>query len=128
VLARYAGRPGTPALSAVIDAYRDDHIHTRSELERVFQDLCEEHAIAPPTVNAARGLFELDFQWLDKRVIAETDGRDVHTTRAAFERDRARDAWLTARGYRVVRFTWRQVTREPAKVASVLRLLLSRPT
>jgi hypothetical protein len=128
LLARYARRPGTPALGAVIDAYRDDHIHTRSELERLFQDLCEEHAIAPPTVNAGGGLFELDFQWPDKRVIAETDGRDVHTTRAAFERDRARDAWLTAHGYRVVRFTWRQLTREPEKVASVLRLLLSRPT
>jgi predicted transcriptional regulator of viral defense system len=125
LLERHARRPGTPLLSRVIDRYRDDHIHTRTTLERLFQDLCDTHDLPPPTVNAARGPFEVDFQWLDKQVIAETDGRDVHTTRAAFERDRARDAWLTAHGYRVVRFTWRQVTSAPLEVARVLRLLLS---
>jgi very-short-patch-repair endonuclease len=55
-------------------------------------------------------------------------GRDIHATRAAFERDRERDAWLTAQGYRVVRFTWRRLSRDPGEVAKILRLLLSRPT
>jgi len=34
----------------------------------------------------------------------------------AFERDRARDAELTLADYRVVRFTYRQIVREPRKV------------
>ena len=40
------------------------------------------------------------------------------------DRDRARDAELTVAGYRVVRFTYRQVTNEPAAVARILRSLL----
>ena len=39
-------------------------------------------------------------------MIVETDGWEAHGTRAAFESDRAKDAALTAAGYRVVRFTW----------------------
>ena len=44
---------------------------------------------------------------------------------AAFEDDRARDARLTALGYRVVRFTHRQLLREPALVAATLIALLT---
>ena len=47
-----------------------------------------------------------DFHWPAHRLIVETDGWDSHSTRAAFENDRAKDAALTAAGYRVVRFTW----------------------
>jgi uncharacterized protein DUF559 len=39
------------------------------------------------------------------RVIVETDGFETHGTRAAFRNDRAKDAALTASGYRVLRFT-----------------------
>jgi very-short-patch-repair endonuclease len=40
--------------------------------------------------------------------------------RAAFERDRARDARLTALGWRVMRFTERQVRSDPRSVAAVV--------
>ena len=52
-----------------------------------------------------------------RKLIVETDGRR-HRTRAAFERDRARDALLTAVGWRVMRFTTRQVRGDPATVAA----------
>jgi len=60
-----------------------------------------------------------------QRLIVETDGRDVHTTRQAFERDRERDQRLMLASWRVVRFTWRQLTREPERVAATLRALLA---
>ena len=41
--------------------------------------------------------------------MVETDGCQAHGHRLAFEDDRARDADLQARGYAVLRFTWRQV-------------------
>jgi very-short-patch-repair endonuclease len=59
-------------------------------------------------------------------LIAETDGRDVHTTRKAFEHDRLRDQRLTLAGYTVVRFTWRQVADDPRAVAQALQGLLAR--
>lgn len=57
-------------------------------------------------------------------MIVETDGREAHGTHAAFERDRARDARLQAAGYRVLRFSHRQVLREPDVVAERLRSVL----
>ena len=47
-----------------------------------------------------------------------------HAHRAAFEEDRRRDQLLAAAGWRVVRFTWRQVVREPRVVAEILRRVL----
>jgi very-short-patch-repair endonuclease len=48
-----------------------------------------------------------------------------HRTRRAFERDRARDARLLLAGYRVLRITWRQLTRERDKVIAMLAALLA---
>jgi very-short-patch-repair endonuclease len=70
--------------------------------------------------------YKADFIWRKHKLIAETDGRDVHTTRKAFEHDRLRDQRLTLAGYTVVRFTWRQVKRDPRGVAETLRGLLAR--
>ena len=58
-------------------------------------------------------------------LIVEADGRDAHTVRKAFNADRRRDARLMLLGWRVVRFTWQQVTFEPAYVAATLRGLLN---
>ncbi|MDX6675968.1 MAG: hypothetical protein QOE31_20, partial [Solirubrobacteraceae bacterium] len=41
------------------------------------------------------------------------------------EHDRRRDQRLMLAGYRVVRFTWRQVTEDPATTLDTLRALLA---
>ena len=43
------------------------------------------------------------------RLVIEVDGRAYHSDAATFERDRRRDALLVARGYVVLRFSYRQV-------------------
>jgi very-short-patch-repair endonuclease len=97
---------------------------TRSALERQFLRLCRRHRIPAPTVNVWVAGFLVDFLWADSHLIVEVDGYEFHRARASFESDRARDAELIARGYRVVRFTYRQVTEQPALVASRIRALL----
>ena len=67
---------------------------------------------------------EADFVWDAERLVVEVDGRDIHTTRRAFDGDRRRDQRLTLLGYRVVRFSWRQVMHEPRYVATTLAALL----
>ena len=42
-------------------------------------------------------------------LVVEVDGREHHSDPAAFERDRIRDARLTALGYRVLHFSYKQV-------------------
>ena len=68
-------------------------------------------------MNARIEGFEVDFCWPEERLIVETDGRR-HLTRAAFERDRARDALLTSVGWRVMRFTTQQVRGDPPTIAA----------
>jgi very-short-patch-repair endonuclease len=67
----------------------------------------------------------VDFLWPEQRLIVETDGFGAHGTRRAFERDRQRDARLQAAGYRVLRFTWRQLLDEPEVVAARLAAALA---
>lgn len=101
-----------------------DEAPTRSALERRFLRLCSRHRIPPPRVNVPVGGFLVDFLWEKSRLIVEVDGYAFHSGRTAFETDRARDAELIALGYRVVRFTYRQVTEQPALVVSRIRALL----
>jgi len=99
---------------------------TRSELERMFISLCRRHRFPQPEVNARVGPYEVDFLWRDRRLIIETDGFRHHGNRAAFESDGGRDAFLQSRGYRVLRFTYRQVLDRTPVVAALRPLLAQR--
>lgn len=98
---------------------------TRSELERLFLRLCHRHQLPPPEVNVRVGRFTVDFLWRDAGLIVETDGFRSHSGREAFEGDRVRDLELRRQGYEVLRLSFRQVTTESPRVASVLRHSLS---
>jgi very-short-patch-repair endonuclease len=97
---------------------------TRSKLEERFLKLIAQAKLPRPEVNVTVEGHEVDFFWSEHRLMVETDGAATHLTPIAFEDDRARDARLTAAGYRVVRFTRRQVTERPRAVASTLSALL----
>ena len=109
------------------DQLRDPSGLTRSELERAFLRLCRRHRLPPPEVNAHFDRYEVDFLWRDQQVIVETDSWRHHGDRSAFESDRARDSRLQSLGFRVLRFTWRQIRAEPAVVARTLNALLGQP-
>jgi predicted transcriptional regulator of viral defense system len=129
-LERAGRRRGAGVLRDVLETYEQPTL-TRSEIEELVLALCRNADLLIPEVNASITLaggvsYEADFLWREHKLIAETDGRDVHTTRKAFEHDRLRDQRLTLAGYTVVRFTWRQVVNEPRSVAEALRSLLAR--
>ena len=70
------------------------------------------------------GVGRVDFR-LGRGLIVEVDGAAYHTDPAAFERDRHRDALLSARGYRVLRFSYYQVMYSwPEVEAALLGALL----
>ena len=102
---------------------------TRSKAERRLLGALAGAGIPRPETNVKLLDHEVDMLWREARVVVECDGFETHRTRAAFERDRRRDATLQAAGYRVVRATWRRLTGDPeqlaAQVAAVLRLAAS---
>lgn len=99
--------------------------HTRSELERAFLRLCRRRRLPLPEVNVRIGDFTVDFLWREERLIVETDGYAAHRGRQAFEDDHARELALHADGYRLRRFTDRQVRRQPDAVAAVVARALN---
>lgn len=73
--------------------------------------------------------YRLDYAWTGSRVAVEVDGYGPHSSREAFQDDRARQNVLVLAGWTVLRFTWADVRSRPATVATVLRRALgaSRP-
>ncbi|HEX2160857.1 MAG TPA: type IV toxin-antitoxin system AbiEi family antitoxin domain-containing protein [Thermoleophilaceae bacterium] len=123
VLRRAKGRSGTRALRDLLDDLDGPRL-TRSEAERRLLALLRVARLPLPQTNVRVGCHEVDALWQSQRLVVEVDGYAFHSSRAAFERDRLRDSDLQARGLRVVRITWRQLSDEPeATVARIARVL-----
>ena len=72
-----------------------------------------------------RQRIEVDCVWRAQRLIVELDGRAAHHSSPAFESDRARDAALLARNWRVLRVTSRRLRYDASRLAAELRALLA---
>jgi predicted transcriptional regulator of viral defense system len=127
VLSRAAGRRGAGVLRRVLAEY-DGPALTDRELEERFFAICRAAGVPKPEVNQwvvpDERAVKVDFLWRSERLVVETDGWGSHGTRQAFESDRGRDRRLQLAGWVVVRFTWRDVEREPGEVGSVLARML----
>jgi hypothetical protein len=99
----------------------------RSPLEVRFAEFVREHQILPPAQNVHVLDHEVDALWPEAKLVAELDGWEYHSHRAAFERDRARDPKLLLAGYRTIRVTHRRLDREAAQLATEIRQLLALP-
>jgi predicted transcriptional regulator of viral defense system len=122
--ARSPGRRALRPVRRLIDAAREPST-TRSSLEDRFLAFCREHEIPLPATNVTVLGHEVDAFWPAQRLIVEVDGFGFHGHRAAFERDRARDAARQAAGYRVLRLTHRRLEQDAAALAAELRQLLA---
>lgn len=65
------------------------------------------------------GLYRADVR-IGSSLLVEVDGREHHATVAGFERDRALDRALQARGYVVLRIAYRELLFEPERVMAVI--------
>ncbi len=134
VLARADGRRGAKLLRAVLAEHTVGSTLTRNDLEEAFLAICPRRRAAArrgqrvdrvPRRRRRGGRFPLARAAPDRR---GRRARRRTPPQGAFNSDRRRDARLMLLGWRVVRFTWQQVTFEPAYVAATLRGLLQRVT
>jgi very-short-patch-repair endonuclease len=95
---------------------------TRSVFEDAFLAFLDRHNLPRPEVNQRVAGYEVDMLWRTQRLVAELDGRAYHDD---FEHDRERDADLLAAGLRVVRVTWRRLTRAEQREAARFAALLT---
>ncbi len=100
---------------------------SRSEAERLAWTCARSSGMGTWVGNLAvrdrRGLVvaELDIADESRMIALEIDGRAHHTDRAAFESDRLRQNMLVLLGWTVLRFTWEQLSGDPAAVVRVIR-------
>jgi very-short-patch-repair endonuclease len=120
---RSPGRRGLAPLAALLAETRAVE-PTKRELEARLFDLCREYRLPLPACNVLVEGYEVDAFWPAHRLVVELDSWEFHRTRRAFERDRERDTYLQAAGYRVIRITWRRLTECPDEIAALLSRML----
>jgi very-short-patch-repair endonuclease len=113
------GRPGSAAIRKLLKLECAPAL-TRSEAEWRLVELVRAAGLPAPEHNVRMAGIEVDLVWLAHGLVVEVDGFTYHSGRAAFERDRLRDARLTASGLRVMRITWRQLSARPHAVVARL--------
>ena len=81
--------------------------------------------LAPTRQLRIAGVGRVDFV-LGDRLVVEVDGQEFHSSPEQFESDRRRDALLSALGYRVLRFSYRQVMGRWDEVDLAVRAAIAR--
>jgi len=130
------GRTGTSRMARLLDERIGGYTPTESDLEARFATLCrlrglpdgERQMTAPwqsaTATAASRSRERVDLAYRAERLIVELDGRRYHAQLEAMARDRRRDQLALACGWSTLRFTWWQITKEPAFVAGIVRTVL----
>jgi very-short-patch-repair endonuclease len=129
VAAVYERRPGRRRARARIrpllhgaQRYVED---TASPLEDRFAEFVVAQRLPPPQFNVLVGKDRVDALWSGARLIVELDSWEFHGHRAAFEKDRDRDAEHLLAGYRTIRVTHRKLSERPERLAAQIRALLA---
>jgi hypothetical protein len=120
------GRAGTPQLVRLLAFTRGGAV---SAGERLAHDLLTAAGIGGWRAGAeiwdgASIVAVVDLLFEGARLVVEIDGFSAHAGRESFERDRRRQNQLIRLGYRILRFTWRDLTESPDSVVAQIRSML----
>lgn len=96
----------------------------RSWLEDLIVNVCSEHSLPMPEINAPFLDYEVDFLWWEERFAVEADGGD-HVGEQR-DRDNARDLATGRAGILTRRYSSRDMGREEAVAAEVAEVLSER--
>lgn len=124
------GRRGAGVLRKVLEERELGNAASDSQLENRMAKLLRRaglpRAVFHHVVRTPTGVFlaEVDFAYPDVKLAIEVDGFGVHGTPRAMAKDFVRQNGLVPYGWRVLRFTWRQVVREPEMVAAAVAAAL----
>ncbi|MCF7549046.1 DUF559 domain-containing protein [Pseudonocardia sp. WMMC193] len=121
---RAMGSTGSARMRELVVAAAD---RADSRLERMLFQLMRAAGIGGWTRNVPfRGWF-LDIAFLEARLVIETDGWAWHVEPERFQEDRRKQNALVDAGWRILRFTWKDVTTEPGMVVARIRRALATP-
>ncbi len=125
VLGRVRGRRGAKPLRRALEIYVPEPRRVNSWLEKHTLQLIRAAGLPMPQVNVHLNGHEVDLLWPEHRLVVELDSREHHDTPWAREEDDVRDTDHVVSGYRVMRFTYGRITREPDVVIALIREALT---
>ena len=118
------GRRGSARLRRQLARHEPRLARTRSELEKLFLEICERYGVPLPEINYRIGRMTVDAVWPAARLAVEVDGHGGHRSRFQTTRDRRREFHARAAGFTHARYAEDQLDDEPELVAhDLLRLL-----
>lgn len=123
------GRRGVRRLRRVVEE-RAGRGLSESKLEAKGLSALKDAQLPLPTQQKTfrlpNGRARVDFIYERERVVVELDGYATHSDVHSFEADRRRDNALVARGFVVLRWTWRGLDDRPDELTEELALILQR--
>ena len=113
--------PGAGRLKALVGGRGGP---TRSQWEDEFPAFCRRFGLPEPVMSTIVAGLEVDALFPEEKLIVELDSWGYHSDRAAFERDRERDATTLAAGHVTIRITWERMHARAAQEAARLHKIL----
>jgi very-short-patch-repair endonuclease len=121
---RNKGCYGSPAARRLLQAASDG---ARSEAERLLIRLLRASKISGWRANYPVCGYVVDVAFPQQKVAIEIDGWAFHHDRAAFQHDRTRQNRISLNGWKVLRFTWLDLTEHPQRVIAEIRRAIQSP-
>ena len=123
------GRAGTKLLNEILQERSDDAV-PNGQLERRFIRLLDQGGIRRPIkqfpLRLPNGrIRHYDFAYPPNRLILETDGYRFHRLKDNWQRDLDDSNQLSEIGWRLLRFSWEDVTQRSDQVIAAVKKALS---
>jgi very-short-patch-repair endonuclease len=120
---RNKGRYGSPAARRLLQAASNG---ARSEAERLLVKLLRDNGITGWKTNYPVGRYKVDVGFPKAKVAIEVDGWAFHSSQEDFQVDRERQNYISLLGWKVLRFTWLDLTEYPQRVLAEIRFAIAR--
>ena len=124
------GRPGTAGMRLLVDDMSHNYVAPESVLEQKMLNLLDQAGLPIPIKQmpipwrtSVDG--RVDLAYARDRVLIECDSRRWHTLAESFQRDRRRDNLAQGEGWRILRFTWEDITQRPHETIRQIRQVLA---
>lgn len=119
---RNKGRHGSPAARQLLQAAEDG---ARSAAERLLIQLLKSAGITGWKANYPVAGYKVDVGFKACKVALEADGLAFHSDSGDFHNDRIRQNAITLSGWKVLRFTWLDLTEYPDRVIAEIKHAIS---
>jgi very-short-patch-repair endonuclease/predicted transcriptional regulator of viral defense system len=123
------GKPGVVKLRRALEPRLESGDRSESDLETRLLELIRMSGLPEPTAQHRPSWLKhvdgrVDLAYSESRLVIEGDSREWHGDEYTFQADRQRDNLAQLAGWRVLRFTWHDITRRPEYVVSSIRVAL----